>query len=156
MSYEEIQGSPFRVHEIDELYNNVKRFRSTKFSRKLLNFIAKFPFVAPYNAMLIFMQKPGSKYIATAKVWKERFGRVPKPNARPLVILQTFGPVSFVFEISDTEGNAVPEEILNPFKTSGSLKMEKIYNLYEGLYKEAIMYAEQNYGTKKSRAYPIN
>ena len=150
MSYEEIQGSPFRVHEIDELYNNVKSFRSTAFSRDLLNFIAKFPFVAPYNAMLIFMQKPGSKYVATAKVWQERFGRIPKPEARPLVILKQFGPVSFVFEISDTEGKDVPEEIINPFKVSGSLQGKIFFYLREGLTKEAIEYKEQNYGTQKA------
>ncbi|MBQ7704038.1 MAG: hypothetical protein IJT73_01210 [Selenomonadaceae bacterium] len=150
MENEKIQSSPFKVQEIDELYNNVKRFRSTAFSRDLLNFIAKFPFIAPYNAMLIFMQKPGSKYVATAKVWKERFGRVPKPEARPLIIMKLFGPVSFVFEISDTEGKDVPEEILNPFKASGSLQGKIFFNLREGLTKEAIEYHEQNYGTQKA------
>ena len=143
-----IQRSPFRVQEIDELYNNVKKFRSTKYSRELLDFIAKFPFVAPYNAMLIFMQKPGSKYVATAKVWKEKFGRTPKKDASPLIILKTFGPVSFVFEMNDTEGKEVPEDIINPFKVIGKTSKHNFYNLMDGLEKAAIGYVEKNYGTE--------
>lgn len=150
MDYKEFHQSPFKIHEIDELYNNVKRFRSTNYSRELLNFIAKFPFVGPYNAMLIFMQKPGSQYVATAKVWKEKFKRTPKPGARPLLILQPFGPVSFVFELNDTEGEDVPDEILNPFKVSGSLQEIKIYNLMKSLDKEGITYEEQDYGSQKA------
>lgn len=147
MKDDKIKSSPFRIREIDELYNNVKKFRSTKYSLELLEFIGKFPFVSPYNAMLVFMQKPGSKFVTTAKIWKERFGRIPKSDARPLIILQTFGPVSFVFELNDTEGDDVPDEILNPFKTDDNLSSEKFRNLKKCLGKEVIGYSEQNYGT---------
>ena len=147
MSEEKIKTSPFRVREIDELYNNVKKFRSTNYSRKLLKFISKFLCVGPYNAMLVFMQKPGSQYVATADVWKNRFGRTPKPYARPLIILKQFGPVSFVFELNDTERENFPQDLLNPFKTDGNLSPDKFYNLMKGLEKEAIGYNEQNYGT---------
>ena len=84
------KSSPFRIEEIDELYNNVQKFRSTKYTSKLFEFIANFPKLAPYNAMLVFMQKPGSSYVATVKEWKEKYGRSPKSTANPLIILKTF------------------------------------------------------------------
>lgn len=70
--------------------------------------------------MLIHIQKPGSKYVASANEWAKRFNRRIKPEARPLIILRPFGPVSFVFELSDTYGKEpFPEEFLNPFKVEG-------------------------------------
>jgi hypothetical protein len=45
----------------------------------------------------------------TARDWWTRFGRRPKPHARPLIILRSFGPVDFVYDVLDTEGKALPE-----------------------------------------------
>ena len=130
------KSSPFRIEEIDELYNNVQKFRSTKFTGKLFEFIANFPKIAPYNAMLVFMQKPGSSYVATAKEWKEKYGRSPKSTANPLIILKTFGPIEFVFEANDTEGKPLPQEITNPFRTEGEISRKlklSAKRLYEKL-----------------------
>ena len=70
--------------------------------------------------MLLHIQKPGLTYAATAEDWKSRFNRVPKSNARPLLILRTMGPVDFVWDIQDTKGDAVPCEAFT-FPTFGNM-----------------------------------
>jgi hypothetical protein len=93
------------IPELDKLFIEVGTYRKSSEFKKLVDFIKKFPKIAPYNAMLIHIQKPGSQYVASANEWAGRFNRIIKPGARPLVILRPFGPVSFVFELGDTNGN---------------------------------------------------
>ena len=57
------------------------------------------------NAMLIHIQMKGAKYVATATRWNRDYGRRIKVGARPIVILQPMGPVMFVFDVTDTDGN---------------------------------------------------
>jgi hypothetical protein len=61
--------------------------------------------------MLLNIQKPGLSYAATARDWLERFGRYPKEGARRLLIMWPFGPVTFVYDVLDTEGAAIPEDV---------------------------------------------
>ena len=76
---------------------------------ELLDFVVRLRDFAPFNAMLLHLQKPGLSYAATAKDWWRRFRRRPKEGARPLLILQPFGPVAPVFDLLDTDGDRVPE-----------------------------------------------
>lgn len=57
------------------------------------------------------MQKPGLSYAASARDWRERFGRTPKEGARPLLILWPFSPVALVYDVLDTEGESLPENV---------------------------------------------
>ena len=57
---------------------------------------------APFNAMLLQMQKSGLSYAASAHDWRMRFGRTPKYGARPLLILSPFGPVADRLEVSSS------------------------------------------------------
>lgn len=91
-----------RMQEIDKLYMEVHEFRTKENFTGLVNFVKRFPHMAPYNAMLVYVQKPGSRFVATPDEWRI-YGRQPKKGARPLVILQMFGPVGFVYELEDTE-----------------------------------------------------
>ncbi|MBR4195964.1 MAG: hypothetical protein IKQ95_04555 [Synergistaceae bacterium] len=109
------------IPELDRLFQDVRSYRSSKNYMELLDFIKRFRNIAPYNAMLIRIQKPGSKYVASVKEWRKEFGRTPKPGARPLIILRTFGPVSFVYELEDTEGRDFPQNLLKPFKAEGEI-----------------------------------
>jgi hypothetical protein len=47
--------------------------------------------------------------------WRERFGRKPKDGARPLLILWPFGPVALVYDIIDTEGKELPQDVQSFF-----------------------------------------
>ncbi len=61
-----------------------------------------------FNSALIYLQRPGVEDIASYNEW-EKLGRSVKPDATPIVILQPFGPVNFVFEYGDTEGNEIKD-----------------------------------------------
>jgi len=76
--------------------------------------------------MLIHVQKPGAHFVAPAHRWRREYGRSIKEGARPLLILQPMGPVMFVFDAADTEGDPLPDDIINPFAVTG----EEIGNKY--------------------------
>ena len=69
---------------------------------QLLQFVIRLRNFAPFNAMLLQVQKPGLSYAASALDWRERFGRFPKRGARPLLILWPFGPVALVYQTCST------------------------------------------------------
>ena len=102
--------------ELDRLFDHVSQYREKTEFAKLLSYVRKLDRISPYNAMLIYLQKPGSRYTASPAVWKRDFGRDIKRGATPLIVLKTFGPVSFVYDVSDTEGDDdFPKELLSPF-----------------------------------------
>ena len=75
----------------------------------------------------------------------------PKPGTRSLVILHRFGTISFVYELDDTEGKEMPQEvifkyILHPFHSDTLIDETKLQNLVKSLLKEGIRYREENYG----------
>ena len=88
--------------ELDRLFNDVISYRTCKHYKDLMKFCSKFKYLAPFNAMMIQIQRPGSRYVLTASQWEKKWNRRVKPNARPVVIL-SYQPVSYLFELSDTE-----------------------------------------------------
>lgn len=48
------------ILELDKLFTEIRAYRKSEELKKLYKFIKKFPQIAPYNAMLIHIQKPGS------------------------------------------------------------------------------------------------
>jgi len=133
--------------ELDKLFAEVGTYRSTKEYGELLQFIRRFRRYAPYNAMLLHVQKPGSRYVASASDWEQRFNRRPIPGARPLVILRPFGPVAFVYELNDTEGDPLPQEIEDPFMALGEITDAKVEDFIERAYFDGFGILMQNYGT---------
>ncbi|WP_197454283.1 ImmA/IrrE family metallo-endopeptidase [Stieleria varia] len=78
--------------------------------QELLRFVVKLRNVAPFNAMILQIQKPGVTYVASSYDWWHRFERKPKQDARPLLILWPFAPVVTVYDVLDTEGKKLPED----------------------------------------------
>lgn len=112
---------------IDQLFDDVKRFRKGSEFRKKLEFYSKFPYLGVYNAELVSQQRPGARFVLTAKNWAEKYNRKIKPNARPLIILIPFYPVEFLFDITDTkpidnvkkaDENAIIERIIGRYMAS--------------------------------------
>jgi hypothetical protein len=122
-----------RIPELDNLYSEIRSYRSTKEFKNMLDFITKFKELGPYNAALVYRQRPGSIYVATPSCWRNRFSRYIKPGACPLVMLRPFGPIEFVFELADTEGKPVTEEILHPFRPEGVVSGIQYDNLVNSL-----------------------
>src|SRR3989441_4342085 len=89
---------------LDQLLADSRLYTQSKDYKDLLDFVVRLRNFAPFNAMLLQVQKPGLSYAASAHDWRERFGRWPKEGARPLLILWPFAPVALVYDVMDTEG----------------------------------------------------
>jgi len=111
--------------------------------KALFDFMRRFPHIAPYNTMLLHVQNPGIGYALQARLWERHYHRQVRPGARPYVILQTMGPVAFVFELSDTEPidpavDLVPEIVTNPFPAKGQPPIGAIKTLVSACLKVGI------------------
>ena len=105
---------------LDDLFKATFAYNESQEFYDLMKFVGNFHFYSPYNAFLIYTQRPGSTYVAPSHRWLKDFHHRIKPNANPLVILQPMGPVMFVFDVSDTEplpdAKPLPDAVRNPFK----------------------------------------
>jgi hypothetical protein len=115
---------------LDQLLSDAKLYTTTDAYRELLDFAVRLRDFAPFNAMLLHIQKPGLTYAASAADWRDRFGRRPKPGARPLLILWPFGPVATVWDVLDTEGKALPDDA-EAFPTRGDIDAKKLREIEE-------------------------
>lgn len=109
-----VQGS------LDELFLLARHYHDSEQFLGLLKFVSNFKRYSPFNAMLVYTQMPGAHYVLPAKQWIEKYGRHPRPDAQPLVMLQPKGPVMFAYDVSQTEGRALPEQLEDPFHVKGS------------------------------------
>jgi hypothetical protein len=96
---------------LDQLLVDSRLFRKSIDYKNLLDFIVRMRNFAPFNAMLLQIQKPGLRFAASAKDWKKRFGRTIIEDARPMLILMPFAPVALVYDLLDTEGVHLPEHV---------------------------------------------
>jgi hypothetical protein len=120
---------------LDELVQTALAYHTPERLRELLDFTARLPKVAPFNAMLLHVQNPGLRFACTAREWAKH-GRWVRLGSRPMVIMRLMGPVSFVFDIVDTEGAPLPPaveaEILNPFSVEGTVTEDEWAVFVEG------------------------
>ena len=123
---------------LDQLIAATKLYNTSKAVQELFKFTIRFRAFAPFNAMLLHIQKPGLTYAATARDWRKRFDRAPKRNARPLLIMRAMGPVDFVFDIQDTTGREVPPSAF-AFPTLGNLTKERFWELIESIERDKIL-----------------
>ncbi|MFB1487729.1 MULTISPECIES: ImmA/IrrE family metallo-endopeptidase [unclassified Thiocapsa] len=91
-----------------------------------LDFVRSFKSLSVYNAMLVRVQRPGAAAVASRREWRKR-GRTVLADAIPIVLLQPFGPVRFVYEVSDTEGREIPGEKASSLFAAGELP-QKVYD----------------------------
>jgi hypothetical protein len=123
------EAQPSEEHEarslLDKLLTDSRLYTQTKDYKELLDFVVRLRNFAPFNAMLLQVQKPGLMYAASAVDWKERFDRRPKPGARPLLILWPFGPIALVYDSEDTEGKPLPKDV-SSFFAQGPIDAERI------------------------------
>jgi hypothetical protein len=109
---------------VNELIESALAYHTPERLEELMKFASRMPRYAPYNAMLLHIQHPKARYIASAAEWAE-MGLKVRPGARPLVVLKIMGPVRFVFDVADTYGNPLPAsvqaEIEDPFAAKGEI-----------------------------------
>src|SRR4051794_13065545 len=69
----------------------------------LLDQVAAVHDEALFNALLVILQLPHASMLCSAAEWEARWGRRVVPEQRPVVLMFPFGPVEFVFDLSQTE-----------------------------------------------------
>lgn len=130
---------------LDQLLSDSKLYRRSQSYLELLDFAAKIRNVAPFNAMLLELQKPGLTFAASAYDWQQRFDRTIKTGARPLLILWAFGPVATVYDVMDTEGADLPEDV-SCFVARGPIDADRIESFKERLPRKHIHWTWLNAG----------
>jgi hypothetical protein len=111
---------------LDQLLTDSRLYTKSRDYKDLLDFVIRLRNFAPFNAMLLQVQKPGLRFAASACDWRERFQRTPKEGARPLLILWPFGPVALVYDGLDTEGKELPADAASCFVAHGTINQESI------------------------------
>ncbi|HQR31171.1 MAG TPA: ImmA/IrrE family metallo-endopeptidase [Blastocatellia bacterium] len=139
---------------LDELFTLARQYNSSQAYFKLLDFVAKFRFYSPFNAMLIHTQRPGATYVAPPHRWQRDYDRAIKTAANPIVILQPKGPVMFVFDVIDTEplpnARPLPPEVENPFRVRHGLIKQELNLTIENAKRDGIRMLEQESGSQSA------
>jgi IrrE N-terminal-like domain len=144
------QESPRKA--LDDLITRALAYRTGPELKALFDFMKRFPHLAPYNAMLLHIQNPKIQFALRAPVWERKYERRVITEARPYVILQTMGPVAFVFDLCDTKPinpkrDLIPETITNPFAASGQPPRGALKRLIVACLKIGIVVQEQDLAT---------
>lgn len=122
---------------LDQLIAATRLYDNGNAVQALLAFTVRLRAFAPFNAMLLHIQKPGLTHAATAEDWHARFDRVPKRGTRPLLVLRAMGPVDFVFDILDTEGAPLPDAAFI-FPTLGGMRETRFAQVLDCVRRDGI------------------
>jgi len=82
---------------LDQLLADSRLDTQSQDHKDLLDFVVRLRNFAPFNAMLLQVQKPGLSYATLDRDWHERFGRRPRAGSRLLLILWPFGPIALAY-----------------------------------------------------------
>ena len=119
-----------------------------------MDFIARFHFYSPFNAMLIHIQMEGANYVAPARRWHLDYRRRIKSGARPIVILQPMGPVMFVFDVADTEplpGAApLPDQVERLFEVRTGQIGDEFSRTVENAKRDGIVVVLKPFGSQRA------
>jgi hypothetical protein len=139
---------------LDDLFTNARQYNSSGAYLELLQFITRFRFYSPFNAMLIHIQMPGARYVATARRWAEEFRRQVKIGARPIVILQPMGPVLFVFDVGETESTLgsppLPRSVEQPFEVRHGTIGSELEHTIANAKRDGVRVSEVSQGAQRA------
>jgi hypothetical protein len=139
---------------LDDLFSLAKQYKTSKAYFDLLKFIARFRFYSPFNAMLIYTQMKGAKFVAPPHRWLRDYKRRIKTGAQPLVILQPMGPVMFVFDVADTEPEEdappLPPEVEKPFEVRHGSVGRELYSTVGNAKRDGISIIEKDAGSQSA------
>jgi hypothetical protein len=139
---------------LDDLFENARQFNSSKAYLELMKFVGRFRFYSPFNSMLIYIQMPGARFVATARQWGKRYCRVVRAAARPIVILQPMGPVLFVFDVTDTEplpgAPPLPRMVEHPFEVRRGKVGSELERTIENAKRDGVRIDQQPHGSQRA------
>lgn len=131
---------------VSKLLHESKLYRTGEDFKSLLDFINRLPNLAPFNAFLLQLQKPGLRFAASGADWQSKFNRTIKEGARPLIILWPFSPIALVYDMDDTEGDDLPDSVAHAFKATGDITAIKLLKFIELAAKQGINVKKIEYG----------
>lgn len=132
---------------IDGLFRDALNREGRSAFMDYIEFARRMSNLSVYNAMLVRVQRPGAAAVATEKKWGS-IQREVRAGAIPIVVLRPFGPVSFLYEVADTDGGPLPGEHANPFAAHGEMdEMEWARFVKHHREKNAVRIEERNFGT---------
>lgn len=134
---------------LDQLLADSRLYRKGSDYKNLLDFAVRLRNFAPFNAMLLQIQKPGLNHAASARDWLETFGRTIKEDARPLLILWPFGPVALVYDLMDTEGEPLPAGV-SAFAATGFIDQLGLARFEKLLFKKNIVWNQLDAGDRQA------
>ena len=122
------------VSLLSQLLHRSSLYRSGSDYKALLDFVVRLGNFAPFNAMLLQIQRPGLLYAASAHDWHTRFNRTVKEGSRPLIILWPFSPVALVYDLEDTAGaDPLPRDVVSAFRATGPMSAQRIAGFVDPL-----------------------
>lgn len=131
----EVFQADLAKESIDDLVRGAQRYRSSSDYLQMLEFVGRFKRYAPFNAMVVHIQKPGARYVLPSAEWESKYRRVLKPGAQPLLIFQPRGPYMLVYDVGDTEALPgalpLPKRITAPVSVSsraGEKEVAKVWH----------------------------
>ncbi len=139
---------------LDQLLADSRLYRAGKDYRALLDFVIRLRNFAPFNAMLLQVQKPGLLYAASRLDWGERFNRTVKDGARPLLILWPFGPVALVYDVADTQGDPLPDGV-SAFAAHSAVDAATLAGYASKMAKKHIVWNEMDAGDGKAGSIKV-
>ncbi|PUA82469.1 hypothetical protein C7S10_01600 [Nocardioides currus] len=120
---------------IDRLLAQGHAFRQSKDYAEFIGFIGRFRGYSPFNAAMVRLQKPGSRFVATEQKWRTKYRRVIRPGGQPLVMLRPGGPYMVVYDVSDTEAlpgsKPLPRHVTDPLAADSSLNSATVERLWK-------------------------
>ena len=131
---------------LDNMLFQAAIYHTSEDYKELLEFVGRMRNFAPFNAMLLQIQKPGLRFAASEADWQERFNRRVKPGSRPLLILWPFCPVAFVYDVENTDGEKLPKDVASAFKANGNMDNDKLSKLFTSLERKNITVYHQDFG----------
>jgi hypothetical protein len=131
---------------LSQLLHESKLYRTGADFQELLDFVNRLPNFAPFNAFLLQIQKRGLKFAASEYDWYKKFNRTVKEGARPLIILWPFAPIVLVYDMDDTDGGKLPDDVAHAFKATGDMTGKMINGFTSLLAKQGINVKIIEYG----------
>lgn len=100
--------------------------------QQFVDFANRFRKLAAYNLYMVYIQRPGAAAVATRDEWMG-VGQTIMPDAVPIVILRTFGPIELVYELSDTAPPQVRDPRSHMLGAEGPFDVERMNRLVRNL-----------------------
>lgn len=154
------------------LKDGVKNYLDSEKYKAFLTQMSKLNHYSPRNLQLLLAQKPDATYLASYNTWKKDFGRQVKKGEKALSVIMpvtylkkdkegnvlldkngkpetitTFRLQARVFDVSQTEGKDLPQQVTN-------LKEQLTDEQYANLYRAAMTIAKANHLTVRFDKLP--